>query len=522
MNITTSDIISLTVNQNMEETGDSVDMTLNNEGRKYNSLLDKDAKFSKSWRLFAGYDGQTVSIFTGKHFNAIVKAMTPETITLKLVERNAYLERAVYWSDTFANLTVEDIIKTIAKKYMGYTDAEIKVEGDFSETIPLFQMNNESYLKKMRQLAQAYGGNVFNDSNGDLCLYKVYTKLSSDFTYEKAQVLNYTFNISGVQDIITDLQVIGRERSLDEMLKVDEDGDPTESVMNVQSLNVGYYGFPYIGFIRTKLRDEFLKTYKGKTYIPKIDEPHIRLLFPNTQTILTATADDATEIKPLVVSSIPNTDLPGIPTEVELKKNSPAIAETHGSIEAWETATSDYTIHVLGFNEKEIFLRITGLDFSDALFLKCIVYGNVVDDNYVMKKGIKYEDTFVSEVYDENKTVWSTHYYQAAPFVDPSTGERLSSQIGVMNKKQFNFDFISSDDMAKTAMYAISASVQLKLCRFEMTVPLNPLIERNDLIKVNLSKTVYFYVSSITHKIGNTSTTTLRGYIKNAGDKPWL
>ena len=513
MDIDTEDIVSLTVNQNIEGSGDTVDMELNNKDRKYNSLLGKDVRFADSWRIYAGYDGHTVSVFTGKLFNA---KSNRKTIKLKLVERNAYLERAAYWSDTFYEMSVEDIITTIAEKYMGYTSSEIKVSGTFDDTIALFQFNNESYIKKMQQLAMAYGGNVFNDSDGNLCLYKVFTKLVSDFTYEEAQVTEYTFDISGSQDIITDLQVIGRERSLDEMLK------STESVLSVQSLNVGYYGFPYIGWLRTRTSDEFFKNYKGINYIPRTDEPHLRLMFPNQQTIQTATATDGTEIKPLVVSCIPNMDLPGIPTEIEIKKNSPAESEALGTIEAWKSATADYPIYILGFTEKDIYVRIGGLAFGDANLLKCIVYGNVVDDKFIIKKGIKYEDLFVSEIFEENKSVWSTHYYQSAPFVDPSTGERLSAVIGAMKKQTYNFDFISSDAMAKTIMWAISASTQLKMCRFEMTVPLNPLIERNDLIKVNLSKTVYFYVSSITHRLGKISTTTLKGYIKNSSDKPWL
>jgi len=518
MDISKNDIISMTVSLNSEGQGDKVDMILDNKSKKYNELLNLDVRYSKFWRITAGYKGTEVPIFTGRNFFLnIAKGTGANSLSLSILERNSFFEKARMSSNYYSNITLEDIITDVAKKYLGYTDAEIKIGTGFDTVIDSFVVNQESVIRKLRAAVNAFGGNLYNDAYGNFCVNRMYQTLSPVITYDKSLIQNYSFELKGVQDRYTDIEIVGRERAMDEVIR-----DDKEVCLGFQLLPVGLFAYPYVNISRRRFRNQFLQEKKGLPYSPEDDKPNISLITFYDVTQKVNIAGEFTP-EPFTITSQTNEALKGIPSDVDIKYCTPEETEIAGKkTEYWKPAPGTYLVDILGFNDKQTFLRVRGYPTTNYPVILVSTYGYEIDDRYVLHKGIKIEDWKTSIIYEENKMKDLSHYHSIGHFEDPSGGGLLSDTMGAVNLKTYNLDFVNSDTLAETCLNYLGAYEYYQGQRFSMTIPFNPLIERNDLVQASLDKTVLFYVTGITHKIGSFCSTELRGVIKNVNDSPWI
>jgi len=512
MNIDVKDIKSLSIKLSAPGSGDTADLTLSNPDGKYNYLLSQENRLREIYRFYGGYDSSQVVIFTGKCFTTELQN-EPNDLKVSFSERNAILERAVMDSEYIRNKSVRDILVDCAIKYLGYSSDEVEVDNSFNTIIDVFQVNQTSLLRKLRELASAFGGLLFNDANGHFCCINLFNKYSPDITYDEDQGLSYSFHLTGIYDRITTFKVIGREKTLSDVVNTE-----VEQCVAFTQTNPVYVISPLdVSYRKSKFRTQFFKAKKGENIEIGLGDPSI--LFQGEPGRF-YTSEGKIDEEDFNILELTNEE-PNIPTSVDTRKFTPG--STSSVKENWQII--NLNPEILGFDEQKTFIRMnSGKDQDTTKILACL-FGNPIQSKYIIEKGFKIEDWKISPVYEETKSPDALNYYAKAFWVMPGTGVRLSELLGSENTQVYELDFISSDEMAFQCLVNLSNIEFLKQHRFEVKVPFNPLIERGDIVRVNRvgEKKVIFYVIEIEHNFGSgVATTTLKGYIKNVEDEPWL
>jgi len=530
MEIDKKDIKSITVSLGEMGQGDTATLVVDNKNGKYNQLFDFEERFSNYIRLYGGYEDVEVPIFTGKNFISEVKVgKLPEDLTITIKERNSLLEASPIKSEFIYGKTVSDLVNYCAEKYLGYNSDEIFIDNveNFQEEIETVIFLDSSMIKKLKDIAFAFGGMIFNDSYGNLYLVSMFSKVYPDIIYDEGQLIDgYTLKITALENRYTDIVVVGRERGI--LNSVNEERECCLG-WDIRSADLAYA----IGggrWIPRRLKASVMEKLKGQDYDFKTQEPHIDFLTGFDPYMYWNNTD--MKIKPFdyFIIYIPF-EREGIPTDVDVKGWLPdgeVVNEKWVDKSKWIACNSEVNVDILGFDTKGVYIRVKNLPLdsygSPKYYAYLIsVFGNPIADRFIIDRGFKIEGNRMIEIYDENKSQEYTHFYASKEIYDES-GNRLKDIFGAENRWVHNFDFITSDEQAERSVNYIFQYYNYSLFQIQFSIPFNPLLERGDLVRINLSSGKYIdvYVMEIEHTISNTAITSIRGFIKNFASKPWL
>jgi hypothetical protein len=534
MVIDVGDITSVTVNLNDKQTGDSCNLVLANKDNKYDELIQWDNRYAKSYAIQMGFGGTNVTVFTGRVFisDKEKSAGQNDTLNLTLLERNSVLENAPMLSERITNTTLKALITLCATKYFGYAGGEVLVvdPDDYFDSsfcsIAVFEVRNESLFKKLKELAAAFGGVLYNDADGNLVLRKLFTTVTPDITYEMNDWIKWSIKTNLRNEVPNEIEVIGREKQIDEICA--QEGD-NRSVLGYNRFNAN--SLPTVGLPFSSYRDsnsiQVLMSYKDSLYITGQDDSDPPRYLPGFLWDMGAmkTRQDKEghwKTNDFVIMQIPFIEKWGIPTEIEVKHYIPGLKKTHAvNCEAWTPSTGVETM-ILGWNKESATVLVYDLPCNEETEQPLcrdylvIVYGYAAPDKYVAKKSqVRFKEIWQQTAYEDVKQPWVTNFYARKVLKDPVSGKRLSEYTGVIKKETVNLPWLDTVDQLNAAYDNVTNVAWMQTRPFTLVVPVNPLIERGDLVRVELDATYWceFWVESITHEYSKSATTTLNGYI---------
>jgi len=485
-----------------------------------------------------GYNGTNVNVFTGRVFisDKDKEAGAGDTLRLTLVERNAPFENAPMLSERITGTTLKDLVSLCAQKYLGYGPAEIlTVDPDnyFDSafcSINVFEVRNESLLKKLKDTAEAFGGVLYNDSDGNLVLRKLFTTTTPDITYTQNHWIKWGIKTNMRNEVPNEIEIIGREKQLDEMVKpADEKNLCVLGYERFDANLITTGGLP-CDFIQSH-SIQFLKKFKGIVFREGYDEEGVYYpgFIHETGPFKTKQNESGQfESDHFLITDVSFLDKWGIPTEAEIKYYEPALKKTHDvNCEVWAPIEEGYgTVRILSFNKESATLLIQDLPRYGEGHPKegvvksrdymVILYGYAIEDKFLAKKNtVRMNEIFLKTTYEEVKQPWVTNYYSRRILKDPVSGERLSTYTGVIKKETVDLPWIDTDEQSYEVNYNRANLAWMRTRPFTLTVPANPLIERGDLVRVELDDTYWceFWVETIRHEYAERSTTTLDGFI---------
>jgi hypothetical protein len=523
MVIDTDDIQSIVVNLNAEQTGDMCDIVLANPNNKYDELIQWDNRYAKSLTIKMGYSSSTVSVFTGRVFisNKDKEAGQNDTLKITLLERNALFENAPMLSERITNTTLKDLVSLCAQKYLGYSAGEITVvdPGNYFDSafcnIGVFDLRNESLIKKLRDIATGFGGALYNDADGNLVLRKLYDNTTPDITYEMEHWLKWGIKTNLRNECPNEIEIIGREKQIDEIVNTDHLCILGKSVEYAEWINSGHT----ISFLQDKNSIQKLLNKKGDDYVAKDGNPS--LLMNTGQLKLRRDENGYSQTDDWFICEVPFIERWGIPTEAECKYFAPQnIKDAGEKVEVWEYGDS-INMLLLGWDKEKATYLVWNLprDGNDKLLSRSylfLAYGYAADDRYVsLKSQSRWNEIWAQNNWEEVKQPFTTNYYSRRILKDPVSGKRLSEYTGVIKKETVDLPWVDTDAQSYQVYYNKANVAWFRTRPFTLTVPVNPLIERGDLVRVELDETYWceFWVESITHEYSKSATTTLNGYI---------
>lgn len=523
MDIDINDVISMTVNLNNFQSGDSCEIVLANYNNKYDSLIQWDRRYCKSFTIKLGYDGTNVSVFTGRVFISDKKRESGsggETLHLVLSERNSAFENAPMLSERITNTTLINLVTDCAMKYLGYSADEIITTDVVDQDINVFEVRNESLFKKLKEVSESFGYMLYNDSDGNLIMKKLFENTTIDISYEQENWINWGIKTNLRNELANEIEVIGREKQIDEMIA--PEGERTLCVLGYSRFDVNLItngGIPVVYFDSHSI--QFMMKYKDLDFTAN-DEPgflwnlgEFRIIQDNTAAFIS---------KDWCIITVPFLDRWGIPTEAEVKYYKSENKKEKGvKCEVWKTVSKTGTVEakILSWEKNEAKVLVTGLPHNsrgktDSAAYLLFLYGYAIEDKYLSRSSsVRVNNIYQKVVYEENKQPNITNYYIRRIVKDPVTLERLSLYTGVIKKDTLNLPWLDDSTQLYNAYYNKANASWLKTRPFYLTVPLNPLIERGDLVYVELENDHWckFWVDSIKHEYSKQSITTLEGYI---------
>ncbi len=473
MAITGTDIKNVQIALNQERTGDTCSLALSNKNGKY-QVSDSNFFLMKGYRLYGGYKDSYVSLFTGFMFSSEEGfGKLPNEMSADILERTVFAEKINTIAYALHFYTVEEIVRYYAA-LLGFADEEILVTGDWSYILMNFWIDNEPVLQALNNLAEYFGGKLYLNSDGYLVLEKLYVKETPDITYSRALIQDYRRSVTPMNNINSYWYVEGGEKPGSESWSLDTVTIKLGSYLYTPTLSVNKKQKQDV--LDDSPSDDFLMDYLGETYTPSSSS------FNFTPPVEDFLLDFSIPEEKIVTL---DTGVLAIPTEVYIwKVNNPGLSNPS------YVPSTEITVSIIAWNDTSITLEITPPSGATAGYTNYIYKILVVG-----KKLIKTESK--ASKYNASVTDWDKAIF-----------------YGFTKARRESIPYLSTDGEVLQVSLDLWQLDRYKTYRVKAVVPFNPLIERSDLVRLQLAAgNVDFYVEEISHSFGQGfKSTILSGY----------
>lgn len=461
MSIQTVDVKSIDIKLSDKKLSDIANITVSNKDKQFD-ILDGSLPLYSTYRLYGGYEGTTIPIYSGMIYSGKADyGKLPYNINLDLLNRISLLQSSegYFWLESG---TVHDIFVLFAKNYLKLNSSEYNIDTNLTRTYSPFRIVRSDLLREFKALAEANSAEMWIDEDGKFYVQPLWNKTVVDYTIPKTHILNYSYDILPSDKIPNAVEVRGKSRKGELVLQ-----DATLLQVDLSRNKVGSVD-----------RENCVKKPGEGLFI-----------HPAEMLVVEAPFD-------LMDSDVKYF---AIPTEVKVYNITDYTPNTYTSL-VDGSSTTQVIIPSLSLSNHWEHLIIQSDGKSCVIFLRKTipdVFGPDFGYFLVVKGDIYVEDDTI-----EPNVIYS--YYDW----DAIRNSGYTHKVKVENK--YILDKTQAEEVGQWALQ----NEKLKSRRITVTIPFNPLFERGDLLQLE-GESFQFYVYSIQHRITQKSGyTTLVGLLK--------